>query len=98
VLAATGVSKSHGAQVVLAGVDLVVPPRARIGLVGPNGAGKSTLLRLLAGLDEPDGGEIRRTSALSVGSRRRSAIRCPARRCARTRAPHRRRGARAADG
>jgi ATPase subunit of ABC transporter with duplicated ATPase domains len=67
VLAATGVSKSHGAQVVLAGVDVVVSPRARIGLVGPNGAGKSTLLRLLAGVDEPDRGEISRTPALSVG-------------------------------
>ena len=66
-LAATGVSKSHGAQVVLAGVDIVVPPRARVGLVGPNGAGKSTLLRLLAGVDEPDRGEIRRTPELSVG-------------------------------
>ena len=59
-LVAAGVSKSHGAQVVLEGVDLVVPPHARIGLVGPNGAGKSTLLRLLAGLDEPDRGTIRR--------------------------------------
>jgi ATPase subunit of ABC transporter with duplicated ATPase domains len=67
VLAATGVSKSHGAQVVLANVDLVVPARARIGLVGPNGAGKSTLLGLLAGLDAPDRGAIRRTPALAVG-------------------------------
>jgi ATPase subunit of ABC transporter with duplicated ATPase domains len=67
-LVAAGVSKSYGAEVVLADVDLVVPPRARIGLVGPNGAGKSTLLRLLAGLKEPDGGRIRRTPpALAVG-------------------------------
>jgi ATPase subunit of ABC transporter with duplicated ATPase domains len=66
VLAAAGVSKAHGAQVVLAGVDLVVPPHARIGLVGPNGAGKSTLLRLLAGLDSPDRGTIRR-DGVSVG-------------------------------
>jgi ATPase subunit of ABC transporter with duplicated ATPase domains len=65
-LAVTGVSKSHGAHVVLAGVDLVVPPRARIGLVGPNGAGKSTLLRLLAGLDAPDAGRIRR-DGVAVG-------------------------------
>jgi ATPase subunit of ABC transporter with duplicated ATPase domains len=57
-LAARGVSKSHGAHVVLANVDLVVSPGGRIGVVGPNGAGKSTLLRLLAGLEEPDAGEI----------------------------------------
>jgi ATPase subunit of ABC transporter with duplicated ATPase domains len=67
VLAATGVSKAHGSQVVLANVDLGVPPGARIGLVGPNGAGKSTLLRLLAGLDAPDRGSIRRTPRLGVG-------------------------------
>ncbi|HEY1563446.1 MAG TPA: ABC-F family ATP-binding cassette domain-containing protein [Gaiellaceae bacterium] len=67
-LVAAGVSKSYGAEAVLADVDLVVPPRARIGLVGPNGAGKSTLLRLLAGLEEPDAGRIRRTPpALTVG-------------------------------
>ncbi len=66
-LAAVGVSKSHGAEVVLAAVDLVVPAHARIGLVGPNGAGKSTLLRLLAGIDVPERGTIRRTGAVSVG-------------------------------
>ena len=67
-LVAAGISKSYGAEVVLADVGLVVPPRARIGLVGPNGAGKSTLLRLLAGLEEPDAGRIRRTPpSLAVG-------------------------------
>jgi ATPase subunit of ABC transporter with duplicated ATPase domains len=67
-LVAAGVSKSYGAEVVLADVDLVVPPRARIGLVGPNGAGKSTLLRLLAGLEEPDSGRIRRMPpSIAVG-------------------------------
>src|SRR6184192_131428 len=63
-LVAAGVSKSHGAEIVLAGVDLVVPPRARIGLVGPNGAGKSTLLRLLAGVDVPDTGTVRAVGAV----------------------------------
>jgi ATPase subunit of ABC transporter with duplicated ATPase domains len=67
-LVAAGITKSYGAEVVLADVGLVVPPRARIGLVGPNGAGKSTLLRLLAGLEEPDAGRIRLTPpSLAVG-------------------------------
>src|SRR6266566_8583374 len=67
-LVAAGVSKSYGAEVVLEDVSLVVPLRARIGLVGPNGAGKSTLLRLLARLEEPDAGRIRRTPPeLGVG-------------------------------
>jgi ATPase subunit of ABC transporter with duplicated ATPase domains len=64
VLAATGVLKLHGATVVLADVDLVVPPRARIGLVGPNGVGKSTLLRVLAGLEQPDGGSVARSGSV----------------------------------
>jgi ATPase subunit of ABC transporter with duplicated ATPase domains len=67
-LAAANITKSHGAQLVLSGVSLVVPPGARIGLVGPNGVGKSTLLRILAGLEEPDAGTVRRSPRdLAVG-------------------------------
>jgi ATPase subunit of ABC transporter with duplicated ATPase domains len=67
-LVATNVTKSYGAEVVLDGFSLVVPPRARIGVIGPNGAGKTTLLRVLAGLDEPDEGQVeRRPGSLTVG-------------------------------
>jgi ATPase subunit of ABC transporter with duplicated ATPase domains len=48
-----------GPRPLLAGVDLVLAPGARIGLVGPNGSGKSTLLRVLAGLRPADGGTVR---------------------------------------
>ncbi len=66
-LAATDISKSHGGDVVLDRVSLVVPPRARIGVVGPNGAGKTTLLRVLGGLEEPDSGRVtRRPGDLTV--------------------------------
>jgi ATPase subunit of ABC transporter with duplicated ATPase domains len=67
-LTASNITKYHGAQLVLHDVTLVVAPRVRIGLVGPNGVGKSTLLRILAGLEEPDRGAVRRTpSSLGVG-------------------------------
>jgi ATPase subunit of ABC transporter with duplicated ATPase domains len=48
-----------GPRLLLAGVDLVLAPAARVGLVGPNGSGKSTLLRVLGGLRAPDGGHVR---------------------------------------
>ncbi|MEU0880573.1 ABC-F family ATP-binding cassette domain-containing protein [Lentzea sp. NPDC005914] len=52
--------KSYGARRVLDGVSLSASPGQRIGLVGENGAGKSTLLRMLAGVEEPDDGQVQR--------------------------------------
>jgi ATPase subunit of ABC transporter with duplicated ATPase domains len=57
-LTARAVHVAHGARVVLDGIDLVVGPDARLGIVGPNGAGKTTLLRVLAGLVVPDRGTV----------------------------------------
>jgi len=48
-----------GQRPVLAGLDLTVAPGEFLVLVGPSGCGKSTTLRLIAGLDEPDQGEVR---------------------------------------
>ncbi|MFL5920645.1 MAG: ABC-F family ATP-binding cassette domain-containing protein [Gaiellaceae bacterium] len=59
-LAARDISKSYAAVQVLDRVSLVVSPGDRVGIVGPNGIGKSTLLRVLAGIEEPDGGRVTR--------------------------------------
>src|SRR5215204_5188473 len=56
---AQGLSKRFGLTQVLRDVDIEVPEGAFAVLVGPSGCGKSTLLRLLAGLEQADGGVIR---------------------------------------
>jgi len=54
-----GVEKRFGQTRVLSSVDIDVPDGGFAVLVGPSGCGKSTLLRLIAGLEEADGGSIR---------------------------------------
>jgi iron complex transport system ATP-binding protein len=48
-LDARGIRFSHGARMILDGVDITAPSGAVTALLGPNGSGKSTLLRLIAG-------------------------------------------------
>lgn len=50
----------RGWKVVFEDLNVSLPPGRSLGILGRNGAGKSTLIRLLAGLERPDAGEIRR--------------------------------------
>jgi len=59
--------KSYDGKVVLDDVTLAFLPGAKIGVVGPNGMGKSTLLRMMAGLEQPSNGAVRRMPGYSVG-------------------------------
>ncbi len=52
---------------VLKGIYLSFFPGAKIGVLGLNGAGKSTLLRIMAGVEEPSGGEARPAKGIRVG-------------------------------
>jgi multiple sugar transport system ATP-binding protein len=59
-----GVRKNFGHTAVLHGLDIAIADGTFTVLVGPSGCGKSTLLRMIAGLEEVSGGEIR------IGARR----------------------------
>jgi ABC-type sugar transport system ATPase subunit len=51
-------TKKFGEVVALDHVSLVIDPATFVTLLGPSGCGKTTLLRCVAGLEDPDGGEI----------------------------------------
>jgi len=51
-------TKKFGEVVALDHVSLVIEPGTFVTLLGPSGCGKTTLLRCVAGLEDPDGGEI----------------------------------------
>jgi sulfate transport system ATP-binding protein len=50
--------KRFGAFTALDGVSVDVPTGSLTALLGPSGSGKSTLLRVIAGLEQPDAGEV----------------------------------------
>ena len=51
-------TKKFGDVVAINNVSLEIKPGSFLTLLGPSGCGKTTLLRCIAGLEEPDGGEI----------------------------------------
>ncbi len=68
-----GLVKHYGRTTVLDGLDIDIPERLFTTLLGPSGCGKTTILRLIAGLEQPDGGTLTLdgTSVLGVPPERR---------------------------
>lgn len=58
ILNAEKISKTYGEKVLLDKVVLGVNKGDKIGVIGVNGTGKSTFLKIIAGIEEPDAGEI----------------------------------------
>lgn len=65
-LAAHNLTKSMGGKALFKGLDFVLCPGMRLGLLGPNGSGKTTLLRLLTGELEPDAGTVKPAADLRI--------------------------------
>jgi len=66
-LTASELSKSYGSLEVFTDVDLAIDRGANVVVLGLNGAGKTTLLRILAGIEQPDTGEVVAGHGLRLG-------------------------------
>jgi len=66
-LMASGLSKSYGSLEIFTDVDLAIDRGSKVVVLGLNGAGKTTLLRLLAGVDQPDTGQLEPGHGLKIG-------------------------------
>ena len=53
-----GIKKSYGKEMAVQKLDLTVNSGDFLTILGPSGCGKTTMLRAIAGLEEPDEGEI----------------------------------------
>ena len=56
---AEGVSKAMGDKLLFENLNFIIPPGGVVGIIGPNGAGKTTLFKMLAGVEQPDSGDLR---------------------------------------
>ena len=72
-LKVSGVVKRFGRSAALEGADVEVREGEILALLGPSGSGKTTLLRVIAGLEQPDEGQVtfRGRDLLSVPPRLR---------------------------
>ncbi|HZW07649.1 MAG TPA: ABC-F family ATP-binding cassette domain-containing protein, partial [Phycisphaerales bacterium] len=58
---------AFGLKVILDGVSLSIEPGERIGVVGRNGGGKSTMMKVLAGVMQPDSGNVQLARGSKAG-------------------------------
>lgn len=61
------ISKSYGERCMVQDFDYIVLKNQRLGIIGPNGCGKSTLIKMIAGVIQPDCGEIEIGETIRIG-------------------------------
>jgi len=59
VIEVNGINKGFGDKLLIDDLNFTVEPGSIVGVIGGNGAGKSTMFKMLAGIEQPDSGDIR---------------------------------------
>jgi ABC transport system ATP-binding/permease protein len=65
-LSAEHISKNYGTKQLLEDVTLYLNEGEKIGIIGVNGTGKSTFLKILAGVEEADGGTLAKDPNIQI--------------------------------
>ena len=63
----SGAGKRFGPKMLFEGLDWLIGPKEKAGIVGGNGTGKSTLLKVLGGIESLDYGSVNRMKGVSIG-------------------------------
>ncbi len=63
----TAAKMRYGDRVLFSGLDWLIAPGDRVGVVGANGAGKSTLLKILNGMERLDSGSLAMQKGMRIG-------------------------------
>jgi sulfate-transporting ATPase len=67
VIEADHLQKAFGDRLLIDDLNFKIPQAGIVGIVGPNGAGKTTLFKMLTGLEEPDGGALKKGDTVVLG-------------------------------
>ncbi|MEC7701632.1 MAG: energy-dependent translational throttle protein EttA [Pseudomonadota bacterium] len=67
VVEAKSLNKSFGEKELIKDLSFKLPPGGIVGVIGANGAGKTTLFKMITGVEQPDGGELRVGETVALG-------------------------------
>lgn len=66
VITINNIRKQYSDRILLDEITFSIAEKERVGLIGINGTGKSTLLQIIAGIEQPDSGEIKHAKGFRI--------------------------------